>query len=122
MGRADRRPRLGQAEYAHRQRVARRGPGQRQSGRRDPLAARRDDGRDRGVLWKRVNRGWRPLLAAYVIVMAFALVYAAEHYVIDILLGWALAAGVMLTMHWFRTRRKPSPEEAEIQPIVAAHS
>ena len=45
-------------------------------------------------LWNRVHRGWRPLLAAYVIVMAFTLVYTAEHYVIDILLGWALAAVV----------------------------
>ena len=50
-------------------------------------------------MWNRVNRGWRPLLVAYVLVMAFTLVYTAEHYVIDILLGWALAAGVMLTMH-----------------------
>ena len=27
--------------------------------------------------------------------MAFTLVYTAEHYVVDILLGWALAAVVM---------------------------
>jgi hypothetical protein len=56
-------------------------------------------------LWKRVNRGWRPLLAAYVLVMAFALVYTAEHYVIDILLGWALAAIIMVAMHRLRSRR-----------------
>ncbi|WNG93799.1 phosphatase PAP2 family protein [Mycobacterium sp. ITM-2016-00318] len=56
-------------------------------------------------LWKRVNRGWRPLLAAYVLVMAFALVYTAEHYVIDILLGWALAAITMVGMHRLRLRR-----------------
>lgn len=56
-------------------------------------------------LWKRVNRGWRPVLAVYVLVMAFTLVYTAEHYVIDILLGWALAAVVMSAMHWFRSRR-----------------
>jgi hypothetical protein len=41
-------------------------------------------------LWNRVNRGWRPMLVAYVLVMAFTLVYTAEHYVIDILLGWIL--------------------------------
>ena len=36
----------------------------------------------------------RPLLAAYPLAMAFALVYTAEHYVVDVLLGWlyALAA------------------------------
>jgi PAP2 superfamily protein len=60
-------------------------------------------------LWRRVNRGWRPVLAAYVLVMAFALVYTAEHYVVDILLGWALAAIVMSTMHWWRSRRAGPP-------------
>ena len=46
-------------------------------------------------LWKRVHRRWRPLLVAYVLVMAFTLVYTAEHYVVDILLGWVLAAVVL---------------------------
>jgi hypothetical protein len=49
-------------------------------------------------LWRRVKRRWRPLLAAYVFAMAFALVYSAEHFVVDILLGWALAATVLLVM------------------------
>ena len=39
-------------------------------------------------LW-RFARWARPLLALYPLAMAFALVYAAEHYVSDILLGWA---------------------------------
>jgi len=39
-------------------------------------------------LW-RSARWARPLLAAYPVAMAFALVYTAEHYVFDILLGWA---------------------------------
>lgn len=39
-------------------------------------------------LW-RATRWGRPLLAAYPPAMAFALVYTAEHYVVDILLGWA---------------------------------
>ncbi len=42
-------------------------------------------------LWNRINPWWRPVLVAYVLIMAFTLVYSAEHYVIDILLGWALA-------------------------------
>jgi hypothetical protein len=46
-------------------------------------------------LWRRVNRRWYPMLVAYVLIMAFTLVYSAEHYVIDILLGWALAAVVL---------------------------
>jgi PAP2 superfamily len=42
------------------------------------------------VLWRVAGR-WRVLLAAYPLAMAFALVYTAEHYVVDILLGWAYA-------------------------------
>jgi hypothetical protein len=47
-------------------------------------------------LWRRVKRWWRPLLVTYVLAMAFALVYSAEHFVVDILLGWALAVVVLL--------------------------
>jgi membrane-associated phospholipid phosphatase len=39
-------------------------------------------------LWPIAGRA-RPLLALYPVAMAFALVYSAEHYVSDILLGWA---------------------------------
>ncbi|WP_409370801.1 phosphatase PAP2 family protein [Mycolicibacterium sediminis] len=59
-------------------------------------------------LWHRVNAMWRPLLVAYVLVMAFTLVYTAEHYVVDILLGWAFAAVVMVGINRFdawRSRR-----------------
>ena len=40
-------------------------------------------------LWRWAGRWGRPLLALYPLAMAFALVYTAEHYVVDILLGWA---------------------------------
>jgi len=60
-------------------------------------------------LWPRVASRWRPLLVAYVLVMAFTLVYTAEHYVIDILLGWLLAAVVLLANarleSWRRQKR-----------------
>jgi hypothetical protein len=56
-------------------------------------------------LWTRVRRKWRPLLVAYVVVMAFTLVYTAEHFVVDILLGWVLAAVVLLVMRRFESRR-----------------
>ncbi len=59
-------------------------------------------------LWHRVHRKWRPLLVAYVLVMAFTLVYTAEHYVVDILLGWAFAAGVMLAINRFHAWRARS--------------
>jgi hypothetical protein len=56
-------------------------------------------------LWTRVSRKWRTLLVAYVVVMAFTLVYTAEHYVIDILLGWALAAVVIVLINGYQARR-----------------
>ena len=59
-------------------------------------------------LWTRVERRWRLLLVTYVLVMAFTLVYTAEHYVVDILLGWALAAVVMVVANRFESRRSSS--------------
>lgn len=56
-------------------------------------------------LWRRVKPRWRPLLVAYPLVMAFALVYSAEHYVTDILLGWALAGLVMIALNAISARR-----------------
>jgi hypothetical protein len=57
-------------------------------------------------LWTRVRRKWRPLLVAYPLIMAFTLVYTAEHYVIDILLGWALAAVVVMASNRWEARRR----------------
>jgi membrane-associated phospholipid phosphatase len=57
-------------------------------------------------LWHRVHRGWRPVLVAYPLVMAFTLVYTAEHYVVDLLLGWALAAVVIAVLRRWEGRRR----------------
>lgn len=51
-------------------------------------------------LWPRVNRRWRPLLAAYPIGMGLSLMYLGEHYLIDILLGWAYAAITVYAVNW----------------------
>ena len=72
-------------------------------------------------LWRRVRRGWRPLLVAYPLAMAFVLVYSAEHFVVDILLGWALAAAVsavmgLLDSWWSRRRASKSAAAALAQP------
>lgn len=66
-------------------------------------------------LWSRVPRWWRPVLAAYVAVMAFALVYSAEHYVVDILLGWGLAGAVALAVRRFERRRSVAASPGQIQ-------
>ena len=54
--------------------------------------------------WPRVRRRWRPLLALYAVAMAFALVYSAEHYVFDILLGWLVTAIVTIGFAWWQRR------------------
>ncbi|MBO0678969.1 phosphatase PAP2 family protein [Mycolicibacterium sp. S2-37] len=65
-------------------------------------------------LWHRVHRGWRPLLAAYVLIMAFTLVYTAEHFVVDILLGWALAAAVIVGLRRYDGWRRGRSGEVDL--------
>ncbi|MDT5288157.1 MAG: hypothetical protein QOF88_3046 [Mycobacterium sp.] len=57
-------------------------------------------------LWRRVHRRWRPVLVAYVLIMAFTLVYTAEHYVVDIVLGWAFAAAVICAINRYDAWRR----------------
>jgi len=56
-----------------------------------------------------VARRWWPLLLAYPLAMTFTLVYSGEHYVIDVLVGWAYVAGVFLAVgfaeRWWKARR-----------------
>lgn len=70
-------------------------------------------------LWRRVTRKWRPFLAAYVVIMAFTLVYSAEHYVIDLLLGWALAIAVQIGVNRWEARRKRDDRPPEPEPPPA---
>jgi hypothetical protein len=57
-------------------------------------------------LWRRIAAKWRPLLVVYPLIMAFTLVYAAEHFVFDLLLGWALAAAVLVAINRLESRRR----------------
>ena len=61
------------------------------------------------TLWPRKRKWLRPLVALYPLLMAFSLVYAGEHYVSDILLGWAYClvavyAGRALIRRWSQRR------------------
>lgn len=56
-------------------------------------------------LWPRVRRAWRVLLALYPLAMAFALMYAGEHYTLDILAGWLLTTVVCLVFSALERRR-----------------
>jgi hypothetical protein len=55
----------------------------------------------------RLHSRWRWLLPVYPALMAVALVYYAEHYVVDIVAGWLLAAVVMAGCRWWERRRSP---------------
>ncbi|WP_176562049.1 phosphatase PAP2 family protein [Mycolicibacterium palauense] len=74
-------------------------------------------------LWNRVNTRWRPALVAYPLVMAFTLVYTAEHYVVDVLLGWLLAAVVVVAVPalWRRVRPQwpPGPGKPQWPGLTA---
>jgi PAP2 superfamily len=52
------------------------------------------------ILWPLAPRWARVLLALYPVAMAFALVYTAEHYFVDILIGWIYT----LVAYWAVTR------------------
>ena len=47
-------------------------------------------------LWPSVSRIARAALVTYAVAMALTLVYTGEHYVVDVLAGWAVAALAIL--------------------------
>ncbi|UVF80717.1 phosphatase PAP2 family protein [Gordonia mangrovi] len=73
-------------------------------------------------MWPRVKALGRTLFMGYAVAMAFTLVYTAEHYVFDIVLGWGLAAFVIFVARvidrkWLiprneRRQREQSAQEA----------
>ena len=60
-------------------------------------------------LWPLAPRWARPLLAAYPVAMAFALVYTAEHYLVDILLGWAYTVVAVWLVNRLADRKQEAP-------------
>jgi hypothetical protein len=56
-----------------------------------------------------IRRRWWPLLLSYPLAMTFTLVYAGEHYVIDVLVGWAYVgltfAAVGYGERWWAARK-----------------
>ena len=73
--------------------------------------------------WTRLRKRWRPLLLGYALVMAFSLVYAAEHYVFDILLGWTLTGLVCFGFsRWEQRRQNESGSTDTLEGSIPAHS
>ena len=53
--------------------------------------------------WPLVSPKWRAVLVAYALAMALTLVYSADHFVFDILLGWTYVIVVVLAFRASRT-------------------
>src|SRR5690349_21861651 len=70
-------------------------------------------------LWPRVSGRWRPLLVAYPIGMGLSLIYLGEHYLIDILLGWAYAAATVYLVNWVFARWARRREAPPAKPPTA---
>lgn len=76
----------------------------------------------------RSGRIARVLGVAYVLAMAWTLVYGGEHYVFDVLLGWIYALGVFFGVRWVRAKwasrragnREPAAAEAATGPPLTA--
>jgi membrane-associated phospholipid phosphatase len=65
-------------------------------------------------LWRRVRSRWRPVLVLYPLFMGFTLVYTAEHYVIDVLVGFLFALLTALVVarverRWFAAEPAAAP-------------
>jgi membrane-associated phospholipid phosphatase len=55
-------------------------------------------------LWPVAAPKWRAVLVAYALAMALTLVYSADHFVFDVLLGWTYVIVVVLAVRWLTAR------------------
>ena len=72
------------------------------------------------TLWPRERRWLRPLVAAYPLMMGFSLVFGAEHYVSDIVLGWGYTLGVLVAMRYVMRRWEASRARRPSAPAPVA--
>ncbi len=56
-------------------------------------------------LWPRLPRWGRVLMVLYTLAMGFSLVYGGEHYVVDLLMGYAYVAAVLVACWWWERMR-----------------
>jgi membrane-associated phospholipid phosphatase len=66
-------------------------------------------------MWQRVRRAVRALLLLYPLMMGFTLVYSGDHYVIDVLAGWAAAVLVAFVVTRIERRWFSPSEPAAIE-------
>ena len=63
--------------------------------------------------WPVANKWIRPILVLYPLAMGTTLVYAGEHFIVDVLAGWTYALVAYLCVTYFikrRARRKDAPQ------------
>jgi len=74
-------------------------------------------------LWHALGSRWRVTLGAYVVAMALTLVYTGEHYVVDVLAGWATAVAaigvVALVRRPLAMPAEESDEDGEPEAVAA---
>ena len=70
-------------------------------------------------LWRTAPWAWaRALLVLYPLAMAFALVYTGEHYVVDILLGWAYTLAAVSVVGRIADRARLGPRLLRRTPSI----
>jgi len=68
--------------------------------------------------WPMASPRWRAVLAVYALAMALTLVYSADHFVFDVLLGWTYVIVVVGAFRWYR-RRSPASSDGASTPTAA---
>lgn len=68
------------------------------------------------LFWGIASTRWRVVLVGYAAAMAFVLVYFAEHYVLDVLVGWAYAAVAFVLVGRILATRRPRTVSASLDP------
>lgn len=63
--------------------------------------------------WPLANTVWRAVLVGYVMLMAVTLVYTGEHYVVDVVAGWA-TAGLAIAVGAAVGRHRSTPAIASV--------
>jgi hypothetical protein len=67
-----------------------------------------------------LRKRWWPVVLAYPLAMTFTLVYSAEHYVVDVLVGWLYVAATFLLVglaeRWWSRRPAKTPVRVE-EPV-----
>ncbi|MBV9309711.1 MAG: phosphatase PAP2 family protein [Solirubrobacterales bacterium] len=75
------------------------------------------------TLWPRKHKWLRGVVALYPVAMGFALVFSAEHYVSDVLLGWIYTVVALVVaraiLRWWRTRNPKGLPALAPEPAYA---